>query len=122
MLTSSASRVISTLRLPLMAGVVFIHSKSIFHQPSMPLLSNTATLFSSLLPSFCVPLFFVFSGYLFFADTPKFTPADYRRKLRKRFRTLGVPYLVWNTLTMLCILTVESFIDVKHPEAPPQNC
>lgn len=103
MINSSISRVISRLRFPLMVGVVFIHSKSIFIKPEMPLLSNIATFFSSILPSFCVPLFFTFSGYLFFASTPNLTPCDYGRKLKKRFRTLAVPYLFWNSLTIAAL-------------------
>lgn len=50
-----------------------------------------------LLPG-CVPLFFFISGYLFFKSSDTFTPGIYVRKLRRRVRTLLVPYLIWCTV------------------------
>lgn len=109
MITTSASRVISTLRLPLIIGVVFIHSK-IPSPLDTPALTNTMTIFSEILPKFCVPLFFVFSGYLFFGTTDAFTAKDYQHKLKSRFRSLFVPYIVWNTLVILFYYCVHRFM------------
>lgn len=45
---------------------------------------------------FAVPLFFLISGYLFFRNTT--TALDCIKKWRTRFRTLFIPYLLWNTI------------------------
>lgn len=65
-----------------------------------------------------VPAFCFISGFLFFRS---YRPEDYVTKLRKRLRTLLVPYLVWNALCGLgwylagrylpvgCVLDVKRF-------------
>lgn len=52
------------------------------------LFQNMATL---ALLRFSVPLFFAISGFLFF-----YKPFDYLERLKKRVRTLLVPYLLWS--------------------------
>lgn len=58
-----------------------------------------------------VPCFFFISGYLFFRN---YTPAYFLKKLRTRFRSLLVPYLLWNSLFALAwyaaLRLVPSFI------------
>lgn len=44
----------------------------------------------------CVPSFFIISGYLFFYNVEDFTVEIYKKKLISRFRTLFIPYLIWN--------------------------
>jgi surface polysaccharide O-acyltransferase-like enzyme len=51
--------------------------------------------FSQGLNRIASPLFFIISGYLFFANINDI-PADFIRKLKKRVRTLVVPYLIWS--------------------------
>ena len=43
----------------------------------------------------CVSAFFLITGFLFFR---RFTMADYLAKLRTRFNSLVVPYLLWNII------------------------
>jgi surface polysaccharide O-acyltransferase-like enzyme len=54
-----------------------------------------------------VPLFFAFSGFLFFA-TVEPTVASFRRKLAARAKSLAVPYLLWNGLGILLILVMQA--------------
>ena len=43
---------------------------------------------------FAVPLFFMISGFLFFRNVSSMT--DVKNKLKKRFHTLLIPYMLWN--------------------------
>lgn len=47
--------------------------------------------------SFAVPVFFVISGYLFFFNIESFDRNVYMHKLKRRVRSLLIPYLFWNT-------------------------
>ena len=104
------SQTISYLRFPLTVGVVFIH----FNLSEKGLQLGEATyginhpdwyfclmqFFSNVLPRIAVPLFFFISGFLFFSNT-EFGRDAYKRKLYTRARTLLVPYLLWNAITLL---------------------
>lgn len=51
---------------------------------------------------FVVPLYFIIAGALFFRDYSK---KKYVPKLRKRVKTLLIPYLMWNVIWMIfCIV------------------
>ena len=55
-----------------------------------------------------VPLFFAFSGFLFFASlTP--TMRGFKKKLSSRVRTIVVPYLAWDGLGLLLLFIVQAF-------------
>ena len=105
------SKVISLLRFPLIVGVVLIHTQintinNIEGDPSaaypfdgaFPLYESVFYLFAQILTRVSVPLFFMFSGFLFFYKTKEFTFHVYISKIKKRVRTLLVPYLFWNIL------------------------
>ncbi len=90
---------ITALRFPLAVLVVLIHSYNSVWQgiesgsfPTIPYFC------SRILPAFAVPLFFAISGYLFFLKSPKFSATQYTDKLKKRFSTLLIPYLLWNVI------------------------
>lgn len=104
------SETISALRFPLMVGVVFIHFnisegmelQSVVYGTDMPSwFVYMVNLLSDVLPSVGVPLFFLMSGYLFFRSG--LTADAYKSKLKKRARTLLVPYLLWNTIAFLYV-------------------
>ena len=110
-ISSLTSDTISALRFPLSLGVVFIHfnilsdalavrgTGSAGHFPEW--LTCVVTLFSDILARLAVPLFFIISGYLFFrAD---FTLRSYKEKLRKRARTILVPYVLWNVIAVITV-------------------
>ena len=105
------SKVISFLRFPLIVGVVLIHAQITtingiegnFKAPhpfdgTFPLYESTFYLCAQILARIAVPLFFMFSGFLFFYKTNGFTAQTYAEKLKKRVRTLLIPYLFWNIL------------------------
>ncbi len=123
-MTDLQSRTIDTLRFPLMLGVVFIHSafmsyfypdgRTVFDLENMPVYSLAAYIFSDNLGQIAVPLFFFMSGYLFFyGNGGGFGWRGYLVKLKKRCRTLLVPYVVWNVVYALCFLAAQEFF----PEA-----
>ncbi|MBR5593423.1 MAG: acyltransferase [Bacteroidaceae bacterium] len=105
------SKVISFLRFPLIVAVVLIHTQigtvngvvGNLETPlpfggAFPLYESTLYLFVQVLARIAVPLFFLFSGFLFFYKTNGFTIENYADKLKKRVRTLLIPYLFWNIL------------------------
>ena len=101
---------ISYLRFPLTLGVVFIHFDLIEHiftyhgvqygldHPDWYIW--VINFFSEVLPQIGVPLFFIISGFLFFHHVD-FDGNVYQQKLRKRIKTLLIPYLLWNLIAIL---------------------
>lgn len=47
-----------------------------------------------------VPVLFFFSGYLFFPRLEDWSTAIWVEKLRKRWKSLFLPYIIWNSLTI----------------------
>lgn len=93
-----------------MVGIVFIHFKvlkgialqGITYGANPPFwLVCINRLFSEVLPSIGVPLFFLMSGYLFFWSG--LTKESYQRKVKKRAKTLLVPYIIWNIVALLYV-------------------
>lgn len=98
------SRVIDTMRFPLAAMVVLLHSQQIGTDYNLPNWTNMSgediftavnIFFSHALCHVAVPVFFVISGYLFFYGIKKFDGKIYFDKLKKRSRFI-IPYLLWN--------------------------
>lgn len=105
------SETISWLRFPLTVGVVFIHDDITIGQNNGVInpfwFECIVRLFSDVLPRVCVPLFFIISGYLFFYGV-KNLRSSYLSKIKRRFRTLFIPYVVWNILALLSLLVMSS--------------
>lgn len=55
-----------------------------------------------------VPTFFFMSGYLFFSNIEKFTFSTWREKMKSRFHSLLIPYILWNLIAYIF------FIHLKH--------
>ena len=74
-------------------------------------------LFSEVLPRIAVPLFFIISGYLFFRSG--FMIRTYTDKLRRRVRTLLVPYILWNLLYLIrtAFRDIPAFSGLSHDTA-----
>ena len=98
----------SNLRFPLMIGVVMIHC-SISDTGNL-VMDYVSKLFSEILPVFCVPIFFFISGYFFFANVSEFSIQVYREKVRRRIRTLFVPYVCANLFMIFCYGCAHYFI------------
>ena len=111
------SQVIDWLRLPMALAVVFIHS---FGSPAHvdmarlhadPLCGASLYDFvriagSNVISHCAVPTFFLISGFLFFYKVREWNLSVYGNKLRKRFWSLLVPYVLW---ILLCVLHAELF-------------
>lgn len=113
------SKTISFLRFPLIVGVVLIHSRfnsiiingvDLMTEGSFPIYTIVSRLFSDILPRIAVPLFFFISGFLFFYKVTCFTRQTYFQKLKKRARTILVPYIFWNLLVILLFFLSQTFL------------
>ncbi len=100
------SAVIDFLRFPMMAAVVFIHADLLNFGFGNGVPPETITIFpyifnliSGGICRVAVPLFFFISGYLFFLGGG--IKVDYKQKFKRRFFSLWVPYILWNTLYLL---------------------
>ena len=116
------SKTIDYLRFPLCVGIVFAHfnlSKGLEIHGVRYGLENPDWYFFFLrlvnwvLPSLIVPMFFIFSGLLFFYRKD-FSAEVYVQKLKSRMMTLLVPYILWNIIAILwrlkCLLPgISSF-------------
>lgn len=67
-----------------------------------------ANLISEVFASISVPLFFFISGFCFFYKT-NFSFPVYLSKLKKRVRTVLVPYLFWNALVIGFFFLAQTF-------------
>lgn len=103
------SRRFDVLKILFMVGVVMAHAERVLHAylPDMPLSLRIVTTFLDYnLFHVVVPVFFAMSGYLFYVSfTP--TPAAYLRMLGKKMRSIGLPYLFFNLLSVAIILTFD---------------
>lgn len=108
------SQVISFLRFPLIVCVILIHTQissingvegnmTNAHPFSgvYPFYEFVVYLIAQVFTRVAVPLFFFFSGFLFFYKSNDFSVQLFFRKLKKRVRTLLVPYLFWNIAFIL---------------------
>ena len=94
-------------RFPLAVLVVFIHSVGDINGSYYHL----RDFISHPLLSFVVPAFFIISGYLFFMNVEGRTISKwYRDKIKKRAKTLLLPYIIWNLIT----LTLDFLKYVRH--------
>lgn len=60
--------------------------------------TKVAFFFKESITRFAVPMYFILSGMLFFRD---YSNKKYVTKLKSRFFTLCIPYIIWNTVWML---------------------
>lgn len=112
---SVLSRTFSVLRFPLIVMVVFIHifgggivvNGILIGEGDKAVYDFIGQMFSGGLCRLAVPTFFFMSGYLFFSST-QFNTEVYLGKIKKRFKTLIVPYLFWNIWMMLFMLFYQT--------------
>lgn len=104
------------LRFPLIVAVVFIHTiltdvnGTLLVEEGRFLVHDVVRhIVSGELAAIAVPLFFFISGFLFFYRS-EFSLAVYGMKLKKRIRTLLVPYLFWNMVVFLFRLFTQTFL------------
>ena len=109
-------KAIESLRFPLVVLVVLIHVNpqvvplcesgvSIFSSEGLYIV--IATFLSHVISHMAVPCFFVISGYLFFIHLSDWDWKGYSEKLRRRFCSLLIPYLIWNIMPFLYIFILK---------------
>ena len=86
-----------------------IHS-ALYGNSSFEVLNKIVEIFSTIVPAFCVPLFLMISGYLFFLKVAKFSYQTYNSKLKKRIKTLLWPYIFWNVAVAICFYLLHRFL------------
>jgi len=116
------SKTIDFVRFPLAVMVVFIHSCfgkiditeiDFANLTSIDVYNLVRITFSHVLTHIAVPLFFLISGYLFFVRLSTWDWSVWRRKMKSRFHTLVIPYIIW------CILFVCKQVLLKwHHNIP----
>lgn len=119
------SEVIRALRFPLMLAILLFHARfqpinfiDAHVQFSIVKYFDFITYSLENVGHVGVPLFFLISGYLFFYKSDKFDLASYNLKIKKRFRSLFVPYILWNSysliLLFLAALLVPQYLSGRH--------
>lgn len=99
------SKTIDTLRFFMVVLVVLLHQSPVFDSSvggfDNSLYCITSSLLCRVMPTVAVPMFFLISGYLYFFKTDGFSKEVYFKKTKKRFRTLLLPFLLWNIIAFL---------------------
>lgn len=104
--------VIRQLRFPMIVLVTYAHSYGSVADGFFLLSSDWNTyeflklLISQTLAKVAVPVFFIISGYLFFANVKEWNLSVYKEKMFRRVKTLLIPYLIWN---LLMAIKLKSF-------------
>lgn len=94
---------INILKTILIILVLFIHNKSF--QFTNNFFSYFEFLFSKFIATGAVPLFFLLSGYL-----QELNPKEYGVLIKKRFKSLGIPYIFWNVVGITIYSLIEYII------------
>ena len=103
------SKVIHILRFVLIVLVVYGHSSPVEHD-YFKCYNTIWDVISGNICSVAVPLFFIFSGYLFFSGVEDFNFRIFFSKLKKRLKTLFVPYMIWSLGVIFILYVFQSFV------------
>lgn len=92
------SKTLNAVKMLMILFVIFIHMN-----PTTERCGEVAMWWHSIVVV-AVPVFFIISGYFFFYNVKEFNSDVYVTKLKKRGRTLLIPYLLWNLLPVFMII------------------
>jgi surface polysaccharide O-acyltransferase-like enzyme len=121
MIDKQSSLRLNLLRFPAIIGVVYVHAYGTTVSYAGGTLGQAETngltefirnLLSQGLARIAVPLFFLMSGYLFFANF-RWSKKTYAEKLRTRMQTLLVPMVFWNILGLALVALVQLFPSIQ---------
>ena len=116
MIDEESSLRLKLLRFPPIIGVVYIHAYFTSITSNAGTIgtndTNALTDFIRLLISqgvarIAVPLFFLISGYLFFANF-RWSQQTFIKKIRTRMKTLLIPFLFWNLVVLVFYAAVQA--------------
>ena len=113
------SQTIDWLRFPLIIAVAFIHNSylpdnfDVSHIDWYSLYGSywfiyVDIFFSHVLSHIAVPAFYLISGFLFFLKTSELNKQIYKNKIKKRFYTLFIPYILWNIVPVIIQFTINA--------------
>jgi len=116
--TQLQSETISYLRFPLIVAVILIHSSissgtinwlmGTYGEFGHSTYDSVSFLISDVIARMAVPVFFLSSGFLFFYNTKEWNCETYGYKVKRRIKSLFLPYLFWCGLTLLIYFLVQS--------------
>ena len=98
-------RTIDWLRFALAANVVLLHTGALGAASSYPIYSKLCILFSQGVCRLAVPIFFFISGLLFFKGLETWDYSIWKLKIKHRLYSLVLPYLLWNIIAAICIIS-----------------
>lgn len=116
--------IFTQLRLPLIILVTYAHSYGGVTEGYSILGSGWDTyevlkiVVSQTLVKVAMPAFFVMSGYLFFANVTKWNTLTYWHKIKRRIKSLLIPYIIWNLLMAVKMHTYNLSIFWKPANMP----
>lgn len=115
--TEIQSKTIAFLKLPLIIGVVFIHSYAnniilngvdLLEGQDYIYFNTIQNLLSIVIGGICVPAFFFISGFLFYYNYNVLSFDFYKKKILNRVNTLLIPYIVWNLIILFFYLVAQN--------------
>lgn len=106
-------RSINYMRGLCMLGVIGIHVGSVALLNPSPNLGLVAVL--EILSRFSVPAFFFLSAFGMFLSQPLNQPFVYKDYLKRRLRTVLIPYLSWSVFYMLYVSVIGHNFTLFHP-------
>lgn len=86
--------------------VIYIHSFSLVPAMEGALLYNVKVYFSFVFPRIAVPMFFLYSGYFFFKGKD-LNLSEWWLKIKRRGKTLLLPYIIWSLIGAVFFLLVD---------------
>lgn len=113
------SKTILFLRFPLIIAVIFIHTPlneaiingiALTEEYKFPVYDIFFHIITNEIARIAVPLFFFISGFLFFYKTSIFNRNEYVKKLKKRFKSLFIPYIFWNLTVLFLVFLSQMFL------------
>jgi peptidoglycan/LPS O-acetylase OafA/YrhL len=96
-----------------MLGVIAIHVGSVELTAASPNLGLVAVL--EILSRFSVPAFFFLSAFGMFYSQPLSAPFVYKDYLRRRLRTVFVPYIAWSLFYMVYVSVLSHNFNIFQP-------
>lgn len=107
------SKKLKVISFILICLVVLLHSQIVFHSPE-GISTFIQQLFSENVTRVAVPSFFLLSGYLFAINLDNSNlKRNFGNKIKKRFKSLAVPYLLWSLFCFLFVGCIQLVIPIK---------
>lgn len=100
------SRAIDLLRFPMAVAIVFSHYGMIISPDAVGVM-KFLRLLAQLGARWAVPCFFFISGYLFLSQLQKWDWLVWKEKMKRRVRTLFIPYCLWIVIAFFAYYLYE---------------